>query len=117
MPVPRVVMPLISEPHSDAVAGERPQFLDEPIIQLPGPLASEESNNFVASVNELRTVSPTGIDRVCQSYLPWVASIPGIFGEAHLLNRTLAGKWRQRRTGCFRRSTHDVFSLTQKVAG
>jgi hypothetical protein len=38
----------------------------------------------------------------CQSYLPRVASVPAIFGEAHCMNRTLACEWRQRRAGCYR---------------
>jgi len=49
----------------------------------------EESGDFVTSVNELRSIPPVGIDRVCQSYFCWIVSIPGIFGEAYLLNCTV----------------------------
>src|SRR5262249_33719849 len=41
-PVTTVVMPLIGKAHGDTVACERPQLLDESIVELPGPLASEE---------------------------------------------------------------------------
>ena len=54
----RVVVPLVSEPNSDAVLGKRPHVLDKPVVQLLGPLAREESNDFVSSVNELRSVPP-----------------------------------------------------------
>ena len=66
----RVVVPFVSEAHRDAVSGERPQFLDEPVVQLPGPLARQESNDFTSSADELRAVPPSGIDRVCQSDFP-----------------------------------------------
>ena len=55
----RVIVPLVSEAYRDAVRGERPQFLDEPIVQLSGPLASEEGNDFVSSVDELRAIPPS----------------------------------------------------------
>src|SRR5262252_6338112 len=59
IPVTRVVVPLVSEAHRNAVPGECPQFLDEPIVQFLGPLARQESNDFVSSVDELRAVPPS----------------------------------------------------------
>ena len=53
VPVTRVVVPLVSKAHRDAVSGERPQFLDEPVVQLFRPLPREEGDDFVSSVNEL----------------------------------------------------------------
>ena len=58
---------------------KRPQFLDEPVVQLPGPFAREKSNDFGPSVDELRAVPPSRVDRVCQSYFPRVPTIPAIF--------------------------------------
>ena len=52
-------MPLVSEAYCYAVSGERPQFLDKPVVQRLGPLAREEGNDFVSSVNELRAVPPS----------------------------------------------------------
>src|SRR5437016_27608 len=76
-----------------------------------GPLASEESNNFASPVDKLRAVPPSGIDRVGKSHLCRIATVPAIFGEAHLLNRALAGERRQRQTGGGRRCcSHDFFS-------
>lgn len=43
----RIVVPIVGEAHRGAVSGECPQFLDEPVVQLLGPLAREESNRQV----------------------------------------------------------------------
>src|SRR5215813_9576657 len=56
IPVTRVVVPLVSKAYCDAVPSERPQLLDEPVVQFLGPLARQESNDFVSSVDELRAV-------------------------------------------------------------
>src|SRR4029077_14604441 len=102
---------LVSEMNRDAVLGKRPHFLDEPVVQLLGPLTREERNDFVSSANELRSVPPAGIDRVRQSYFCRIASIPSIFGEAHLLHRTVARERRERGAGERRCYSHDFFSL------
>ena len=81
--------------HRDAVAGERPQFLDKPIVQFFGPLAREKSNDFVSSVDELGAIPPSRIDRLSQGYLPWVANVPAVFSKAHFLNCTFEGEGRQ----------------------
>jgi hypothetical protein len=52
--VTRVVVPLVSKAHRDAVPGERPQFLDEPVVRLLGPLAREKSNNGDDEIRQLR---------------------------------------------------------------
>ena len=59
IPVTRVVVPFVREAHRDTVSGERPHFLDEPVVQLPSPLAREEGYDFVSSINELRSVPPS----------------------------------------------------------
>jgi len=41
--VARVVIPLVSEVYSDAVARKRPEFLDESIIQFLYPLTREKA--------------------------------------------------------------------------
>src|SRR5882724_8184330 len=59
IPVTRVIVPLVSEADSDPIPGERPEFLDESVVQLHGPLAGEERNNLVSPVDELRAVPPS----------------------------------------------------------
>src|SRR5216684_2077601 len=58
IPVIRVIVPLVSEAYGDPVPGKRPHFLDKPVVQLFGPLTRKESNDFVSSADELRSVPP-----------------------------------------------------------
>ena len=55
----RIVVPLVSEAYRDPVAGERPKFLDEPLIEFTGPFAAEERHDLVSSVNEFGSVPPS----------------------------------------------------------
>ena len=43
----------------DPALAERPEFFDKPVVQLVGPLAGEECNDFVSSVDKLRSVPPS----------------------------------------------------------
>ena len=52
-------MPLVREAYRDPVLAERPEFFDEPVVQFFGPLASEECNDVVSSVDKLRSVPPS----------------------------------------------------------
>src|ERR1700676_3272191 len=59
IPVIRVIVPLVGETYGDPVPCKRPHFLDKPVVPLLGPLAREESNDLVSSVDDLRSVPPT----------------------------------------------------------
>ena len=59
IPVTRIIAPLVSETYGDPVRGKRPHFLDESVIQFLGPLAREESDDFISSIDELRAVPPS----------------------------------------------------------
>jgi hypothetical protein len=48
-PVSRVIVPLIRKAHLNAVSPEHPKFLDQ-TIQFFGPLAFQEGDNFLSSV-------------------------------------------------------------------
>jgi hypothetical protein len=58
IPVIRVVVPLVSETHGDAVLRKRSHFLGQPVVQLLTPLAREKSNDLVSPVDKLRSVPP-----------------------------------------------------------
>src|SRR5215475_10696836 len=77
-PTATVIMPFICEPHRDAVLPESPDFPDEPVIQLAGPFAREESFDRFAAMDELRTVPPTAVRRVSERDARWVARVPGV---------------------------------------
>src|ERR1700674_5437378 len=57
-PIPGVIVPFIGKAHGDTVSLERPKLLDQPIIQLLRPFASEKRDDFLPSVHEFRAVSP-----------------------------------------------------------
>src|SRR5215469_9924777 len=112
-PAPRVVVPLVSEAHRDAVACARPQFLDEPVVELPGPLALQERAHLIPPRGELRAISPARILRVHLHDALGIAGVPGILGHTHLLGSRLEG---ERRDGRARRHG-DLLWLLEKVRG
>src|SRR5215469_546630 len=57
-PIGAVVVPLIGEADRDAIAFERPQLLDQAVVELLRPLAGEERDDLRAPARKLRTVSP-----------------------------------------------------------
>jgi len=99
VPLTRIVVPFVSKAHRDAIPRERPQLLDEPIVQLLRPLARKKSDDLASSVEELRAVSSARIDRVGQRYFPGITTVPGVFSPSHLLYRAFARKRRHRRPG------------------
>src|ERR1700744_6426255 len=65
-PVSRIVVPLIRKTNGDAVLGEGPQLLDDPVIQLLLPLAREEGDNFRPPIHKLRSIAPARIDGIAE---------------------------------------------------
>src|SRR4029077_3390579 len=61
MPLPGRVVPLILKAHRDAVAVERPEILDQPIIQFLGPFAGEKGDDRRAALKKFRAVTPAAI--------------------------------------------------------
>src|SRR3954453_13041173 len=88
-PVAGVVVMLVGEAHGDAPIGERPELLDEPVVQLPGPLARQERDDLVAARHELGAVAPPAVRRVRQRDLAGVAGVPPVLGQPDLLDRRL----------------------------
>ena len=44
-PLAGVVVPLVGEAHGDAVVGEGPELLDQPVVELALPLAGQEGDD------------------------------------------------------------------------
>src|SRR4051812_16977279 len=86
-PVARVVLPLVRKANCDSIAIECPELLDQAIVQFLLPLAGEESDNLVTAVDEFRSISPLGINRVGQRHPFWIPGVPTIFCQAHFLSR------------------------------
>ena len=57
-PTARVIVILIRKPNRDAIAGESPQFLDQPVVELSVSLPREEGNDLLAPGKKLRAIAP-----------------------------------------------------------
>ena len=65
-PMAAVIAIFIRIADGDAVAGERPEFLDQSIVQFLGPFAREETFGFFAVVGKFGAVTPFGVEGVGQ---------------------------------------------------
>src|SRR5262244_1746493 len=65
-PAGGIVVPFICEAHRDAIAAERPHFLDQTIIELAIPFAREKGLDLLAAVNEFGAVAPDTVDRISE---------------------------------------------------
>src|SRR5215208_3426046 len=97
-PTPPHVVALVLEPDRGAIISEAPQVLLKAVVKLPGPLTLEESDDLLASLEELVPIAPLGVGRVRQRHLLGVAGVPGVLGRLDLLPGTLLSKWRHRRS-------------------
>src|SRR5687768_5258500 len=61
VPLPRIVMPLVSEAHGDPRTVESPQLLDETIVELFRPLARQELHDLRAAGGKLGPVAPPAV--------------------------------------------------------
>src|SRR5579863_595446 len=91
-------MEFIGKAHGNAAAVERPKLFDQAVVQFASPLALEKRNNFLASIQKFRAVSPPGIRGVSQRDLIRVTRIPTIFREPNLQYRSVTHKRRKWRT-------------------
>src|SRR5271169_3984938 len=95
-PMAAVVVPLIGKTHRNAIVAERPQFLDQAIIEFAVPLARQERHDGVAALQELHAVAPAAVGRIGERHLGRIARVPGILCHADLLRGSFSGEWRER---------------------
>jgi hypothetical protein len=98
-PVPGVVVVLVDEADRDPVLAEGPELLDEPVVDLPGPLATEEGDDLLAALEELGAVPPPAVRGVGAGDSLRVAGVLGVLGGADLRGRGLEAERRDRGTG------------------
>src|SRR3981081_4305220 len=103
-PLTAVVMPLIREPHRDAVVAEGPDFLDQAIVQLALPFPGQKSFDRLPSLQKLGAISPLAVCGIRLGYRRRIARVPCIFSQPRFLRRGLAGE------GWNWRSAHDNVS-------
>src|SRR5215217_159790 len=88
-PLSLCIVALVLEPDRDAVISEAPEVLLEPVVKLPCPLAPQERDDLLTSLEELITVSPLGILCVSERHLLGVAGVPSVLRGLDLLPGTL----------------------------
>src|SRR5215211_3360875 len=93
------IVRLVLEPDGDAVLGEAPEVLFQPVVELASPLAPEEGDDLLAALEELVAVAPLRILRISQRHLLGVAGVPGVLGRFDLLPGSLFVEWRHRGPG------------------
>src|SRR5258706_16269948 len=84
-PVSAVVVRLVGEAHGDAVAMERPDLLDQAIVELPVPLARQERLDGLAPLQELGAISPAAVEGIGGRNKGRDAGVPSILPQANLL--------------------------------
>src|SRR5882724_2515665 len=72
---------LVDEADGDAVCREGPDLLDEAVLELALPLAGEKGLDCCPPFEELRTISPPAVFRVCERDARGVAAVPCVLGE------------------------------------
>src|SRR5262249_42562992 len=92
------IVPLILEAHCDAIAVERPEVLDQAIVEFVRPFAREEGDDRRAALEELRAIAPAAVLGIGERDPLGIARVPGVLRHARLLRGGFPGEWRQRRT-------------------
>src|SRR5208337_980981 len=97
-PLPVGVVRFVDEAHPDAVLGDRPQLLDQSIIEFSCPFAGEKRGDRLTAREEFVAVSPAAVVRVGVGNSPGIARVPRVLRRAHFLNGGLACERRNRRS-------------------
>src|ERR1022692_3733904 len=63
-PVATRIMPLIGESHGDPIPVERPQLLDQAVVELARPFADEKCLDRIATLEELDSIAPAAVGRI-----------------------------------------------------
>src|SRR5215467_5595668 len=62
VPVAAVVVPFVREAYGETILAERPDLLDQPVVELAVPLAREKGLDRLAPLEELGAVAPAAVD-------------------------------------------------------
>src|ERR1700733_11436564 len=61
IPLAHVIVPLVGKPHRNAVVAKGPDFLDQPVVELPVPLAAQECLDCRAALEKFRAIAPATV--------------------------------------------------------
>src|SRR5688572_20209678 len=77
-PAAGIVVPLIGEPHGDAIVAESPDFLDQAVVELLVPFARQERIDRLAPLKKLGAIAPLAVDRIGERDLLRIARVPRV---------------------------------------
>src|SRR5205809_788122 len=84
-PLSCMIMPLVFKAHCHSVFTKAPQFFFEFVVELFFPFAFQKFFYSLTAVDKFSSVSPFGINRVCQADSFRVFAVPCVFCELHFL--------------------------------
>src|SRR5580698_9130981 len=64
IPLAGVIVPLVGKAHRNAIVPKGPDFLDQTVVELPVPLATQECLDCRATLQEFRAIAPATVRRV-----------------------------------------------------
>src|SRR6185312_15286803 len=85
MPLTTGIVPFILKAHRDAIAVERPEILDQAIVELVRPFAFQEGDDRRAPFEKLRTITPAAVLGIGKRDAFGIARIPGVLRHAGFL--------------------------------
>src|ERR1700722_41009 len=77
-------MRLVGEADCDARATKGPKLLDQPVIQLFLPFASEKLNDLLSPGGEFGAITPLAVEGISEATVLWVARVPAVLGLTNL---------------------------------
>ena len=80
------VMPFIGKTHGDPIAGERPDFLDQAVVELALPFGGQERDDLITAAGEFGSVAPLTVGCVGEGHAMGIARVPAVLGQANLLD-------------------------------
>jgi hypothetical protein len=95
-------MPLVDEPHCDAIRAVALELLDQAVLQFAGPLPLEKGNDLVTPLWKFAAIAPSAVSRVGERDARGVTRVPRVFSETDFLNggfRLNGGNGGRRRRG------------------
>jgi hypothetical protein len=97
-PIPRVVVPFVSEANRDPIVLNRPEFFDQAVIKLVRPFSAKEGDDLLSAYDEFSPVAPSALGAVGERNEFGVSRIPKILCRTNLLGGSCGSERRQWRS-------------------
>src|SRR5207244_288643 len=97
-PVAGIVVVFVGETHCDPVVGERPEFLNQAIVEFAIPLTYKKFYDLVAPFEDFGAITPFAVNSIGERQSLGIARVPPVLRSADLLDRRFAAEGWQRRS-------------------